>query len=597
MIIFGIHFGHDSSLSVIKNGKIVASVEEERFTRIKVYKGFPYGGLEYVEQEFGLKLSDADLVVFSGERLFENYTHEAFKERILPREGKKNIYSSTLKKLLENKKTSSEKNREFFYEFMRDLGVDRDRILFVGHHMSHAASAFYQSPFHGGEALIVTSDGKGDDVSSEIYIGKNGKLEKLTEISALSSIGQMYSAVTGYLGFKPNRHEGKITGLASYGDPKKFGDRLLSLFQFDDHEGRYRSIFEKRAYSDDTVSILQECPAKDRIRINSLIPYRIDKMYEGISCAFHNELSTIFKGAKREDVAAAAQYALEKTVVRFVKYWVQKTGQRYVCMAGGVFANVKLNQRILEIEEVDNLFVQPAMGDSGLSLGGALLGMVRKDTTFNGHTIHDVYKGPEFSDDIIESKLKKTDFHYRKMLHSDLAIHAAKLLTEKKIIGFFNGRMEYGPRALGSRSILISPSDKTINQTVNTRLNRTEFMPFAPVVMDRYAKDYFIEYEENHIAAEFMTITYDVYEDKIDSIQAVVHVDGTARPQVIKREKKPLYYDIISEFYNLTGIPVLVNTSFNAHEEPILMNVDNAINALKNDIVDYLLIGSFLVSK
>lgn len=594
MLIFGIQFGHDSSITVVRDGEIIASVEEERFTRIKVYKGFPYGGMEYIENEFKLYLKDADYIVISGEKIFENYSSQTFYERLMPSEKRGNKYLGIFKKIVEDKSLSREKNEKLFYDFMKGLGVSKDKIQIISHHLSHAASTYFQAPFK--DTLVVTSDGKGDDVSSEVYHCQNGDFEKLTSISALSSLGQMYSAITQFLGFRPNRHEGKITGLAAYGDPEKLGSQLLEFFKFNEVNGNYSSIFEKEIYesSDDG---LNACSQKDKLSIKSLMPYRIDRQYTAISCMYQNKFKQLWLNESKEDVAAAAQYVLETITVQYISHWVKKTGLKYVCLAGGVFANVKLNQRVLNIPEVENIFVQPAMGDSGLGLGGALYQTAQVDNTFKGTPIHDVYKGPEFSNGQILEKLKQTDFKYEKLPLDELASKIAELLTKSKIAGLFTGRMEYGPRALGARSIVISPFDKSINDSVNARLNRTEFMPFAPVILDKFAHEYFVDYKEDHIAAEFMTVTYDVFPDKIDKIEAVVHVDGTARPQVIKKEKNLLYYMIIEKFYELTGVPVLVNTSFNAHEEPILQNIDNAINALNNDIVDYLVIGNYLVHK
>jgi carbamoyltransferase len=589
MRIIGIHFGHDSSVAYIKDGDVVASVEEERFTRIKTFKGFPYGGLKYIEETFGATPGNVDAVVVAGKTLFEQYHPETFRERLLARKGGK---ASKLRKLLKPESNYADENEAYFYEHMQKLGVEKKNIHFVEHHLAHAASAYYQSPFKN--ALVVTSDGKGDDVSAQVYLAREGKLDKLAEISSLASLGQMYSEVTRYLGFKPNRHEGKITGLASYGDAKVLAEDFFEFFTFDESSGIYDSSLEKEVNGEE---FLKFCPLSKRAVIRSVSPRRIDQKYEAISCLYQKKFEKLCAGVSKEDIAAAVQYVLEEVTKKFVKYWVDKTGAEYVCLAGGVFANVKLNQRILELDGVKNVFIQPAMGDSGLSLGSALYHYARTNPDFSGKTIYDVYKGPEFSNDEISRKLQNTDFAYDYFEHDELARKTAQLLNEKRIVGLFNGRMEFGPRALGARSILIAPFDKSINKTVNERLNRTEFMPFAPVVLDKYADSYFKGYDESHIAAEFMTITYDVYEEKQKEIEAVVHVDGTARPQVIKREKNPLYYDILEAFYRLTGVPVLVNTSFNAHEEPILQNIDNAFNALDSDIVDFLVIGNFLVSK
>jgi len=593
MITIGIHFGHDSSLAIIENGEIVLSVEEERFTRVKTYRGFPYGALEYAKNSFNIELKHADLIVISGTDILDELSLDSIKERFENLNYKKKFFK--IKNKLIKIDTSLKVKEEYFYEKMAELGVDKKKIVFKNHHLLHASSAYFQSPFE--DCLIVTSDGKGDDISSAIYTFENNEFKLHSSIGALSSIGQLYSAVTMYLGFKPNRHEGKITGLAAYGKSNKLSSKLLELFEFDNVKGVYVSKFENEVKIKSLNDIFKDFN-HDIIKYENIknIKYEIGRQYETIFALYLQYFDDIFSNETKEDIAAAVQFTLEKIVVQYITYWSKKLDKKYICMAGGVFANVKLNQRVLAIDGVENIFVQPAMGDSGLSIGGALLAeseILKKNTR---KTIDTVYKGPEFSNSEIALKLEQANLKFQEFdSEKDQAKEIAQLLVNNNLIGLFNGRMEYGPRALGTRTVMMSPSDKSINDTANKRFNRTEFMPFAPVIIDKYAKDYFIGYKEDHIAAEFMTVTYDVFPEKVNEIEAVVHVDNTARPQVIKRDKNPLYYSILEEFYKISGIPVTVNTSFNAHEEPILHNIDNAINALNNNIIDYLSIGNFLV--
>lgn len=590
MITIGIHFGHDSSLAIVKDGEILLSVEEERFTRIKTYRGFPFGGLEYAKEQFNIELKDADKIIISGTNILDELPFVELKRRF---EGDVNRLKTKLFKIINSNNLDSKE--DFFYKKMKSFGVDISKIEFVDHHLLHASSAYFQSPFD--DALVVTSDGKGDMFSSAIYTYEDG-LQNITSISALSSIGQMYSAITMYLGFKPNRHEGKITELAAYGDQNKLSAKLLSLFSFDSENGIYKSKFEdevKNSTIDEIFKNFNHGIIK-KSNINK-IENKLSQNYEMIFALYLKYFDTYFKNETKEDIAAAVQFSLEKIVVEYITYWVKKLDKKYVCLAGGVFANVKLNQRVLAIEEVENIFVQPAMGDSGLSLGGALIAESQLSKRNTRKTIYTAYKGPKFSNDEIEEKLQTTTLSYKK--YDSLEEQAkviADLINKNNLIGLFNGRMEFGPRALGARTVMISPIDKAINDIANKRFNRTEFMPFAPVILDKYAKDYFVGYKDDQIAAEFMTVTYDVIPERADEIQAVVHVDNTARPQVIKKDKNPLYYMILEEFYKLTNIPVTVNTSFNAHEEPILHNIDNAINSLNNNVVDYLCIENFIVS-
>lgn len=591
MNILGIHIGHDSSISLVVDGEVKVSVEEERFTREKNHRGFPFGGLEYLTSFSGLSIGDMDKVVFSGSDIYSELSYFMLKSRLTTNKYLKKVYKVLSRLGIKSQATDNIK-KNLLIKFMLSLGVKKDSIVFEDHHLLHAASAYLQSPFD--DCLIVTSDGKGDSQSSTIYT-YDGQFNLKASIDACSSVGQMYSAITMYLGFKPNRHEGKITGLAAYGNEKVFGDDLVSLFDFNDETGIYCSNIAKEVSSMRVDEIFEgfNHPLLPQSRILN-IAHDNDRNYELAFVLYLKKFDELFIDATKEDVAAAAQYALEHLIVKYIKYWAEKLDKQYVCMAGGVFANVKLNQRVLNLDKVENVFIQPAMGDSGLSLGGALL---YSSDSFNvKRTIDTVYKGPGFTSSEIEQKLKDSNLKYIKFSNiQEQAKYIAKKIDNNKLVGLFNGRMEFGPRALGGRTVMISAKNKTINDIANKRFNRTEFMPFAPVITEESAIDYFIDYKSDHIASEFMTITYDVYPDKQKEIEAVVHVDGTARPQVIKRDKNPLYYEILKSHEELTGIPVTVNTSFNSHEEPILCTIENAINSYNNDVVDVLVLNEFVV--
>jgi len=595
MISIGVHIGHNSSLSVVKNGKVLISVEEERFTRIKNYRGFPYGGLKYLKDRFKIELKDADEIVIAGRGIFDDYSLDVLKER-LSTPKKYSIFRKVMKKIV-RKSYSVKEKREYFFRFFKKFKVEPQKIVFKEHHLLHAGSAYFQSPFQN--SLVVTSDGKGDNISSAVYLVKDGHFTRIQTISSLSSVGQMYSAVTMYLGFKPNRHEGKITGLASFGDPARLADKFLNLFTFDEKAGIYRSKFEDEVRSKTIKEIFNGFKHRAiTYRHVMNFPNERNRKYEAIFTLYLKYFDKYFKHESREDIAAGVQFALEAIVTQYIQFWRESTNSEYICLAGGVFANVRLNQKIRELPEVKNVFIQPAMGDSGLSLGGALLSQSRLLRRNVRSIIYDTYKGPEYSSEEIENILNRTSLQYKKFRSfAKQAKEIAKLLADQRVIGFFKGRLEFGPRALGDRSILIDPRDAAVNDIMNKRLNRTEFMPFAPVILDKFAKDYLKGYESNHITAEFMTITYNTYEKKDVEIPAVIHVDKTARPQVIKKEKNPLYYMIIEEFYKITGVPVLINTSFNAHEEPIILSPRDAIKALRNNRVDILSIENFIVYK
>ena len=379
----------------------------------------------------------------------------------------------------------------------------------------------------------------------------------------------MYSAITSDLGFKRHRHEGKITGLAAYGN-----DDLVRL-GLDD--------------------LLSYVPNKKRFVSKRVAEHHKNADLSEKSKFFYPLLEKF----GREDLAAAAQKILEIEVVRFVQNALEtatKKGHQMdkVCLAGGVFANVKLNQRIYNIEGVNNVFVYPAMGDDGLSGGAALLSYFEQSEVKSKKAaeIKEIYKGIAYDNDRIKAALDQANLSYTQ--YDEVEKEIAQLLHQGKIVGRFNGRMEYGPRALGNRSIIGAPFDPSINDWLNKKLNRTEFMPFAPSINIEHAKDYFIGYEDNHIAADFMTITYDVFEDKIEKIPAVVHIDKTARPQVVREETNPSYHKIIDEFYKLSGVPVVLNTSFNIHEQPIVCTPEDAIAGFLEGKLDVLAIGNFI---
>jgi carbamoyltransferase len=392
---------------------------------------------------------------------------------------------------------------------------------------------------------------------------KNG-LALLDFSSELASPGAMYGFVTKILGFTPNRHEGKVTGLAARG-------RMSDAYQ----------ILKEGFFYD-----------KQAKKIKS----RIGGNYTPFTMTEFEPLKEKLKSFSREDISWAAQELLEETLVGFLEPHLATCSGKSVnlCLAGGCMSNVKLNYRLAQLSQIRNIYVFPAMGDGGNALGGALNVAVTKGSMEHA-VMPTVYLGPEYTNDEIEKALKDDDMPFEKIPSGEKARLVARLVADNVIVGWFQGRMEYGPRALGSRSILASPTDASINDSLNKRLQRSEFMPFAPVTIDKLAPICFDDWSEDKIASRFMTICYTCKPIMQERCPAVVHVDNTARPQVVFRGENPEYYDVVDEYYRLTGNPALINTSFNHHEEPILNSPEDAIRSFKKENIDVLVIGDFMV--
>ncbi|WP_097461223.1 carbamoyltransferase family protein [Mangrovitalea sediminis] len=592
----------DATVSVVEDGQILFAAGEERFSRQKQQDGFPRLALERALKDTGLSMSDFDLVCYpflTWENEQKLYTknledEKAFIKSFQPRDLNEQIKIAQSKvpdrregihglehpnaimekgflhnsyynmagtqrlasnnAALKGSRQWAEGATESFrnYEQILNDGLKEagwsGAVKRMDHHLSHAANAYLCSGYE--RALCVTLDGYGSGLAGSVSEARDGKIHRLHGIPFPNSLGTLYEHVTSSLGFKPSRHEGKIVGLASYGDPNILGDILLS--RIEQEPGNFR-------------------------------------IYEANNVFFSRYLASKFP---KIDVAAAYQYVLEKVATDYVRYWVQKTGIDTIVLSGGVAANVKLNQRIFEIEGVNQIFVYPNMGDGGCGSGAALYhawpGGVKE-------TIQNAYLGPEYSEGEIEKALAAENLTYTRP--NNLAAEVAALIHSGQVVARFDGRMEYGPRALGNRSIMYHAREPEVNQWLNKRLGRTEFMPFAPVTLYEARERCYHNIKGAEHAAEFMTITFDCTDFMRQNCPAAVHVDGTARPQLIRREVNPGYYDILVEYEKLSGIPSLINTSFNMHEEPIVNSPEDAIRAFLQGSLDYLAIGPFLVKQ
>jgi carbamoyltransferase len=616
MVILGLNLLHDATATLLVDGKIAASIAEERLTRVKFHCGFPYRSIAEVLRIASLDGKQVDAVVLNFEsnlsrmpRYYTDYVVDrsgqfdtanekdlAFRARMFKDQITRRFRADPME--------DGRRYAEAKYRRALELcGIPNAKLEARNHHLCHAASAYYQ----GGKdpVLIITGDGSGDGMSMGVYIGQGGKIRQLHGVSDRHSLGKFYSGVTKYLGFKRNRHEGKITGLAAYGDPQKLLPQIRQMVDVTpDQRGFYTPL--TKVYSPRQIQLANLVHFMRGDYYGSHFSnVQLDYLHETFRHRYEKgkivgDTPGIGQNTyHREDIAAAAQGLLEECTVAFVRSFVEETGLKDVVLAGGIFANVKVNQRVAEIEGVKSVFIHPNMGDGGTTTGATFLvwadHLEKQGKIFEPHIIEDVYYGPGYDDTRIEKAIGGFKFQYRR---SDrIEEETAELVARKKVVGRFNGRMEYGPRALGNRSILADPTDKGINDWLNDRLRRTEFMPFAPSTLYEAAPRLYKNYSTGEYPSYFMTITFDVFPEWVKKASAVCHVDGTARPQVVKESANPSYYKILKEYEKRTGLPLLVNTSFNMHEEPIVCTPEDALRSLEKGCVDVLSIGSFLVWK
>lgn len=556
MIILGICSGHNSGASVLINGQLISSIEEERISRIKNDGSYPHRAIVEALSIAGVTADDVDNVAIAGLTVWEQ---KSMRDRILKHDLRLAKVEPVIKKCYW--KHRIEWYRRLLNPHPLPTGILAQKpAQTVEHHLAHAASAYYASSFGDERVGVITLDGSGDYSWGSVWIGENGKLQKILHLPYIYSIGLLYASVTNYLGFVAGRHEGKVLGLAAFGNPEPFLSRLLEHTNMNDWE----SLFD---------ATLARVPLRPLTKIGATV------------------ISHLCEGLRKEDVAAGLQAYTEKVICAWIQEQVSKLKVKRLVLAGGVFSNVKLNQRILDLPGVENIYVHPNMGDGGLATGAAfevysrLCGGLRPE-------LAPVYLGTEINRENALAALEKAGVTYEEP--DDLAQAIGRLLADGKVVARADGKMEYGPRALGNRTVMAPCHDPSINQWLNKKFARTEFMPFAPVILQEHAKEYFPDWDESQIASNFMTVTYDVSDIAKQHIPAAVHVDGTARPQVIRREDNPGYYDILKEYCAITGVPSVINTSFNMHEEPIVRTADEAITAFLSAGLDALVVGPFL---
>ena len=584
-------FYHDSAAALIINGEIVAAAQEERFTRKKHDARFPQNAISYVLKEANLSLNEIDYVVFyekpflKFERLLETYVANAplgFKSfrAAMPIWMREKIFQKSLL-IKELKKYSN--------------NFTEEKLLFAEHHHSHAASAFYPSPFQ--EAVILTLDGVGEWATTTVSIGNGNKLEIVKEIHFPHSLGLLYSAFTYYLGFKVNSGEYKVMGLAPYGEPKYKKIILDNLIDIKDDGSFYlnQSFFN---YSTGLTMTNQ--------KFSNLFGKPVRKSERDLLTQFHM------------DIASSIQAVIEKVILQMIKKLSEEYKLPNLCMAGGVALNCVANGKILKARHFKNLWIQPAAGDAGGALGAALLVWHKELNKHRKISKIDSMKGallgPSYSQELIEESLIKCGAKFEILDKDSIILATAKSLVKGNAIGWFQDRMEFGPRALGTRSIIADPRSEKMQKTLNLKVKyRESFRPFAPSILREDLSEWFdLNYDSPYmllVCDVKKNIRYELNEEekklfgidklniKRSKIPAVTHVDYSARVQTVHKETNPKYYSLISKFKEITGCPLLVNTSFNVRGEPIVCTPSDAFKCFMGTDLDALVIGNYFLVK
>ena len=583
-------FYHDSSACLIENGKIKSAVQEERFSRIKHDQGFPTQSIKFILDENNLSAKEIDHVVFyekpflKFERLLETYIENAPKgfhsfRKAMPLWIKEKLYQ-----------------KQFLLKNLQDVSsqFQGKEILFSEHHLSHAASAYYPSPFNN--ALILTIDGVGEWATTSVALGNENNIDLLKEIHYPHSLGLLYSSFTYYLGFKVNGGEYKVMGLAPYGEPKYKGLILEKLIEIkeDGSFGLNQDFFN---YSTGLTMVNE--------KFCNLFSKQIRKP-ESELLQFHM------------DIAASIQSVTEEALLKMIGVLSTEYDTENLCIAGGVALNCVANSKIKDLGAFKNIWVQPAAGDAGGSLGAALATwhihldkplQKKQDDLMRGS-----YLGPAFDTNYVKNFLEKEGINFSSYDEKELIAESAKLLSEGNAIAWFQGRMEYGPRALGSRSILADPRSNEMQENLNLKVKfRESFRPFAPSILEEDLSDWF----DTKSPSPYMLFVAQVQENKLlqvsdedkringldqlkihrSEIPAVTHIDGSARVQTVNGNHNKKYYELIREFKRLTGCPMLVNTSFNVRGEPIVCTPHDAYMCFKSTNLDYLVMDNFIITK
>lgn len=583
------HF-HDAASVLMSDGQLIAAAEEERFSRIKHDCNFPRNAIQFCLNQGGIDSSELSYVAFF-EKPFRKLdrilmtalqtyprSYEVFRESMIAWIADKLWITTTL-----------------YSEF----GIPKDRVLFSQHHLSHAASAYLCSPFDG--AAILTVDGVGEWATATYGVGRGNDITLLKQIEFPHSLGLLYSAFTAFLGFEVNEGEYKVMGMAPYGQPR-YVDKVWKLVR-SNSDGSFSLDLDyfsfhystNRTYSKKFVGLFGEPRPPDMLFFTEQSGF---PTYFGTSPG--NYAALCRRNQHYADIAASIQKVTEELLLNMVNHLYKETGLKRLCLAGGVALNSVANSRLLNETPFEEIFVQPSAGDGGGALGAALWAyhsVLGKPREF---VMNHTYWGRAYSSADIRQVLDDENVTFRQFEDDDALLdQVVQHLMDGKVIGWFQGRFEWGPRALGNRSILADPRHPGMKDIVNAKIKfREPYRPFAPSVLAEQAENFFdLADATRHFPARYMLYVVPVKEDQREVLPAITHVDGTARPQMVFRDQSPRYYRLIEKFGQASGVPVLLNTSFNLRGEPIVASPANALNTFAKCEMDYLVLEDVMVAK
>jgi carbamoyltransferase len=571
MRILGIHDGHNASAVLLRDGKISYAVQEERLNRIKNYQGFPFESIAHLLELSSLRPADIDVVAMAS----LHYPIPRTRDEMLAHYRASTSPKALGVELLKRTPAKGLHRRRRRHQRLADIeraGLDTSRVEFVEHHTCHASAAYWGSPWRDEPFLVMTCDGAGDDTSATVSIAHpQGELERIAHVPEDSSLGGLYATITFALGLTPNDHEYKLMGLAPYA-PTAGAETVLrqleSLFSFDEGALSWK-----------------------RSRGTPHIYHALSDVQKLI--AFH----------RFDSIAAGVQLLTEQMLLRWVRAAIRETGLRKVALGGGVFMNVKANKAILELPEVEQLFVFPSCGDETNSIGAAFEVYAQRRRTeakpVDIPQLGDLYWGKSFSLDEIEEQVRAFEFHsaVKTREETDIAATVSELLSQGEVVARCTGPMEFGARALGNRSIMANAEDWRVVKIINEMIKQRDFwMPFAPSILGECASDYLLKPKD--IRAPYMILSFDTVPDKIERMIAAVHpYDGTARPQEVYRDWNEGYYEVLENFKAKTGEGAILNTSFNLHGSPIVYSPTDALEVFMDSRLQHLVLGDVLISK